>query len=188
MNQSYIVSCEAVNILRCLTGNNYRRNYYWMKLSERIKKARQHAKLTQEQLSSKSGVAQQVISKLENGKQLETAGIVKIARACKVSADWLEDETGPMLLPVSTGYGQPEYIRNVIETMRVMEPTEQYLAARLIETIANPIPVAQEITAAAQPEPIPLASENPPHPRPASSVSGGPPKQQKKHIARKKIL
>lgn len=188
MDQSYIVSCEAVNILRCLTGNNYKRNFYRMKLSERIKKARQHAGLTQEELSQASGVAQQVISKLEKEKQFETAGIVKIARACGVSADWLEDETGPMLLPARTEYDQPEYIRSVIETMRVMEPTKQYLAVRLIETIAHPLPAAPEIEAATQQEPAPPAIDKPAPKRPASAVSGGPPRAGKKsHIHKKTV-
>lgn len=188
MDQSYIVSCEAVNILRCLTGNNYERNFYQMELSERIRKARQHAKLTQEQLSSKSGVAQQVISKLENGKQFETAGIVKIARACNVSADWLEDETGPMLTrgSIDTEHDQPEYIRKVVETMHCMEPTEQYLAARLVETIAHPIPAAPEIETAAQPEPALPEIEKPAPKRPASAVTYGPPRTHKKSRTHKK--
>lgn len=97
MSQAYIVSCENVNTLRCLTNNNLKCNFNWMKLSDRLKAARDRAGLTQEQLSKKSGVAQQVISKLENGKQQETAGIVKIAIACGVRPEWLDMEQGEMV-------------------------------------------------------------------------------------------
>ncbi|MCV4343258.1 LexA family protein [Pseudomonas capsici] len=65
-------------------------------LAERIKIARQHAKLTQKALASKAGVEQPVISQLETGKNLQSAHIPKIAHACGVSAIWLSDEIGLM--------------------------------------------------------------------------------------------
>jgi transcriptional regulator with XRE-family HTH domain len=171
-----------------LTQNNYKRNFSGMSLATRIKAARAHAGLTQEQLSKASGVAQQVISKLENGKQLETSGIVKIARACKVNADWLEDETGRMLA-VSTDYDQPEYIRQVIEAMRVMQEPEQYLAARLVETIASPVPpaidTATAATASAPDMPAPTI-EKPAPQRPASASTYGPSRSHKKSHTQKK--
>jgi SOS-response transcriptional repressor LexA len=67
-------------------------------LAERIKAARQHAKLTQKTLASKVGVEQPVISQLETGKNLQSAHLPKIAHVCGVSAIWLSDEIGPMVV------------------------------------------------------------------------------------------
>jgi transcriptional regulator with XRE-family HTH domain len=67
-----------------------------MNLADRIKAAREHAQLTQIDLSKKVGLPQQTISKLENGLQQETAAIVKIATACGVDPLWLDTGTGEM--------------------------------------------------------------------------------------------
>lgn len=65
-------------------------------LAERIKTARNHAKLTQKALALKVGVEQPVISQLETGKNLQSAHLPKIAHVCGVSAIWLSENTGPM--------------------------------------------------------------------------------------------
>lgn len=67
-------------------------------LAERMKAARKHAKLTQKMLAHKAGVEQPVISQIENGKNLQSAYLSKIAHACGVSAIWLSDEIGPMVI------------------------------------------------------------------------------------------
>lgn len=78
-----------------------------MTLGERVKTAREHAKLKrQEDLALRieeiygkgSGPAQQTIGRLESGGAKTTEFIVKIATACGVSPWWLDSETGPMLL------------------------------------------------------------------------------------------
>lgn len=65
-------------------------------LAERIKTARNHAKLTQKALALKVGVEQPVISQLETGKNLQSAHLPKIAHVCGVNAIWLSENTGPM--------------------------------------------------------------------------------------------
>ncbi|MGH8389509.1 MAG: LexA family protein [Pseudomonas sp.] len=65
-------------------------------LAERIKSARNHAKLTQKALALKVGVEQPVISQLETGKNLQSAHLPKIAHVCGVNAIWLSENTGPM--------------------------------------------------------------------------------------------
>lgn len=67
-------------------------------LAERLKEARKHAKLTQAKLASVSGVEQPLISQLETGKNLQSAHLPKIAHACGVSAIWLSDNIGPMVM------------------------------------------------------------------------------------------
>ena len=64
-------------------------------LSERLKYARnQVAKLSQKELSERSGLAQQTISKLERGDACSTTGMVSLARACGVDPVWLADGVG----------------------------------------------------------------------------------------------
>lgn len=65
-------------------------------LANRIKMARQGARLTQKKLAELVGVEQPVISQLETGKNLQSAHIAKIAHACAVSAIWLSDGIGEM--------------------------------------------------------------------------------------------
>ncbi|EJM92444.1 XRE family transcriptional regulator [Pseudomonas sp. GM67] len=65
-------------------------------LANRIKMARQGARLTQKKLAELVGVEQPVISQLETGKNLQSAHIAKIAHACSVSAIWLSDGIGEM--------------------------------------------------------------------------------------------
>lgn len=68
-------------------------------LGERLFLARQHAKLTQQELSAKSGVTQAAISKIELGKNKtdNTSFGVQLAVACGVRAEWLVLNSGQML-------------------------------------------------------------------------------------------
>lgn len=68
-----------------------------MNFAQRIKAARKHAQLTQIELAKRVALPQQVISKLENGKQYETAAIAKIASACGVNPSWLDTGDGEMM-------------------------------------------------------------------------------------------
>lgn len=71
-------------------------------LSDRLKKARKHAGLTQVQLAEKSGTTQQTISNIERGIQDGSGELVSIAIACGVRAEWLEQKHGSMILAYST--------------------------------------------------------------------------------------
>lgn len=69
-----------------------------MKLSERIKAARQHAGLTQRELADRVGIAQTAISQLESGKTQRSTYLFQISEACGVSAMWLANGTGQMII------------------------------------------------------------------------------------------
>lgn len=66
-------------------------------LAERIKAARKYASLTQKQLADAAKVEQPLISQLETGKTLKTAYLTHIAKACRVSAQWLATGEGQMV-------------------------------------------------------------------------------------------
>lgn len=68
-----------------------------VKYGERLKKAREHAGLSQPQLAEKSGVNQRTISKLELGNQNASTKTTQLATACGVRVQWLAAEKGPML-------------------------------------------------------------------------------------------
>ncbi|MCA4076438.1 helix-turn-helix domain-containing protein [Pseudomonas kurunegalensis] len=65
-------------------------------LAQRMKIARSHANLTQKKLAETAGVEQPAISQLETGKSLKSAHIAAIAKACGVSAIWLDKGIGGM--------------------------------------------------------------------------------------------
>lgn len=58
--------------------------------AQRLKFARKREKLTQDELSEKSGVGQPAISKIERAEVLATTGLISLARACKCDPEWLE--------------------------------------------------------------------------------------------------
>lgn len=66
-------------------------------LAHRIKAARKYASLTQKQLADAARVEQPLISQLETGKTLKTAFLTHIAKACRVSAQWLATGEGVMV-------------------------------------------------------------------------------------------
>lgn len=57
--------------------------------SDRVKKSRKAAKLTQTQLAKVSGLSQATISDIERGRNASSRDVVALASALKVSAEWL---------------------------------------------------------------------------------------------------
>lgn len=99
----YNPSCSLVNARSCVRQNNIGCSVATMELRHRIKRARGHADLTQDQLAEKvrqmSGgerFSQQALSKLERGESEETRYLPWIAKACGVRTDWLAFEEEPM--------------------------------------------------------------------------------------------
>lgn len=108
-----------------------------MTLGERLLKARTRAKLTQEQLGDMADCGQGVVSKIERGDQDASSYIVTLARACGVSADWLQDETGEML-PAKRIDQYPQPIQHMVKVAENMEAQDQYLAARVVDSLSKP--------------------------------------------------
>lgn len=95
----YNHGCGAVNNQRCFTP--YNRGFKVLAmgtLADRLREARAFARLTQEQAEKKSGVSQQMISKLETGRSKETAQIVDLAVAYGVNPIWLQTGRGVMAM------------------------------------------------------------------------------------------
>lgn len=62
----------------------------------RLRKARNHANLTQAELAKRVGVTQSAIGNIEAGSRGLSSGVVRIARVCGVSVDWLATGAGDM--------------------------------------------------------------------------------------------
>lgn len=95
-----------------------------MEFKERISTARKHAKLTQSELAKRVGIDQASISDLERGRSQRTSYVATIAKACGVSALWLETGAGAMLQNDEVpGLGKPTESSNV---KMVAQPNMMY--------------------------------------------------------------
>jgi transcriptional regulator with XRE-family HTH domain len=144
MTQEYSLSCITVNTLSCLTSYNHRNNLAGMTLGERLKTAREFAGLTQKDLEQKSGVLQQMISKIENGKQETSAYVVQLAVACGVRPEWLALGQGEMVTAEIDKSMMTYDIKEVVSQMAAMEPAEQYKVRKMIEVITGTVARADE--------------------------------------------
>lgn len=106
----------------------------FMKFSERLKKARKHAKLSQEELANAIGVTQGLISKIERGDQEESAYVVKIARACGVRPEWLDDGSGEMTDGL---YVESEKIKKAVLLMQDLPDYALDEAIKSLDTVAK---------------------------------------------------
>ncbi|MBF0423108.1 MAG: helix-turn-helix domain-containing protein [Magnetococcales bacterium] len=73
-------------------------------LSERIKRARKYAGITQKDLASRVGISQTAIHKLEGGGSRSSRRTIAIALTCGVDPIWLETGRGEMALPGAFSY------------------------------------------------------------------------------------
>lgn len=130
----------SVNRCFYLTKNNAVYTVCDMKYGERLRAAREHAKLKQEELASMVGIKQPSYSYLENPKSKATGSIhtARFARICRVSVDWLSDEIGEMIpdvysttdskiiaaakiLEPMTDYGKDAAVKNITEIAQLIE-------------------------------------------------------------------
>ena len=82
---------EKVNTNVLSVGNTFVLSYSTMKYGERLKAAREHAGLSQEELVRLSGVKQGTISKIERGDQNFSGFDAKLAHCLGVNALWLSE-------------------------------------------------------------------------------------------------
>ncbi|WP_311969323.1 XRE family transcriptional regulator [Pseudomonas baltica] len=109
-----------------------------MEYKERVKAARAHAKLTQAQLAKAVGIDQASISDLERGRSQRSSYNASIAKACGVSAIWLESESGPM---VAAAQAEPSNVRDTVQpNMAYRYPVISWVSAGSWEEAVQPYP------------------------------------------------
>lgn len=115
-----------------LTSNNRDMEY-----KERIKAARRHAGLTQAQLAKLVGIDQASISDLERGRSQRSSYNASIAKACGVSAIWIESGSGQM---VSDRPEEPN-VKDVIQPQMLYRyPVISWVSAGSWEEAVQPYP------------------------------------------------
>ena len=77
---------------------------------QRLKDARKKAKLSQETVAKKVGMAQSLISELENNLYPTSGFTIKLAHLYKVNARWLADGEGPRDISASEAMGDAEVL------------------------------------------------------------------------------
>lgn len=108
-----------------------------MEYKERIKAARRHANLTQAQLAKIVGIDQASISDLERGRSQRSSYNASIAKACGVSAIWIESGTGPMVAPAADHAN----VKDVVQPeMLYRYPVISWVSAGSWEEAVQPYP------------------------------------------------
>lgn len=111
-----------------------------MKYGDRLKVARTHAKLRQEDLAEMSGASQQTISYLENSEASGSEFTVQFAEACGVRPQWLAIEQGDMVdgmvvddPRLKAALKDPKKVNVLL----LMEPLPAYAVDHVIKDIAE---------------------------------------------------
>ena len=106
-----------------------------MQLGDRIKSAREHASLSQAELASQCGVAQQSLSKLESGKSKSLNGdaLLRMARALGCSPDWLVDGDGAS--STSTVLRKDEQL--LLDSFRSLSREERRVVVKLVRGLVT---------------------------------------------------
>lgn len=116
-----------------------------MLYGERLKKAREHAKLTQSKLAELAGVSQPTISQLEQSASTDgSVYTAQFAYHCGVSAIWLADEIGEML-PSGLYVSEPRVAAIAATLLHAMEEGQDYL----VETTQTLIDAESKLVAQA---------------------------------------
>ncbi len=106
-----------------------------MSLAQRLKQSREKAQVSQRQLAKRSGLSQQLISKLENGLVESTTEVFRLAEALGVDARWL-----------ATGKGEDSAADG--PAIRAYVPLISWVAAGHWREVADPYPPGQSETMA----------------------------------------
>lgn len=108
-----------------------------MEYKERIKAARRHAGLTQAQLAKLVGIDQASISDLERGRSQRSSYNASIAKACGVSAIWIESGAGSM----AGDAGEPSNVKDIVQPeMLYRYPVISWVSAGSWEEAVQPYP------------------------------------------------
>lgn len=107
-----------------------------MTYGERLALARIRAGLTQQELAVAVGMKQPSRAHLEKRGE-GSAFTVKLARACGVSADWLDDEIGEMLPREHEQQSRDPRIEHVCQVMQSLPAYAVDVGVREIDSIAE---------------------------------------------------
>lgn len=129
-----------VNKHASLTEDKSAYSFRCMKYGERLKAARDHAGLTQGQLSALASkladplsISQPAISQLEKGPATGSEFTVQFAVVCGVRPEWLAYESGPMI----NRYRTDNRIAHVVTVMENMDDFVRDEAVKEVDHLAE---------------------------------------------------
>lgn len=131
MHTEYSYSNICVNYYPPSLCNAFSSNLGPMTLGERLRLARQYAKISQAELEKRSGVDQATISKIERDDQKGSTEIVQLAVACGVRPEWLAMESGEM---VDGLYVHDEKLKRML---MIAQELPEYAKDRAIKELAD---------------------------------------------------
>lgn len=140
MSEEYSQSIISVKSQSSLTAYSSGSNLDRMNFGERLKQARRHAGLTQQELAEKSYVKQGTISKIERGDTDSSTFTVQLSTACGVRSEWLAVGDGEMLNIVSATTQEEEVLKMIkknpalLRLLKVAEPLAEYQIDSLVST------------------------------------------------------
>lgn len=113
-------------------------------VGERLRKAREAHKLTQEQLAVRAGVKQSSISELETGETKEISGstLLAISDTIKISTHWLLSGRGQMDRDIATVL--TERGRRLVEIFEDSSPKQKDAIFQVADAFAKPDGSASE--------------------------------------------
>lgn len=132
--------------------------------AKRVRFARNSIGLSQVEVAALSGLRQPDISKIELGRIRKTTGLLGLARALKVSPDWLERGAGPMDPGNRTAEPQWDYPAFTLasEIQRITDKRVQSIKfARCMLILAGDIAPDTQPSDAPTPEPAPATKNTP---------------------------
>lgn len=130
---THIVDHRHTTLQRYGFASNNRK----MEYKERIKAARRHAGFTQAQLAKLVGIDQASISDLERGRSQRSSYNASIAKACGVSAIWIESGSGPMVSETT----EQSNVKDVVQPQMLYRyPVISWVSAGSWEEAVQPYP------------------------------------------------
>ena len=121
-----------------------------MLYGQRLKKAREHAKLTQTKLAELAGVSQPTISQLEQSETTDgSVYTAQFAYHCGVSAIWLADEIGEMV-PAGGYVTEPRVAAIAATLLHAMEEGREYLVEKTQKEIDGDLELIARASAQAK--------------------------------------
>ncbi len=130
---AHIVDHRHTTLQRYGFASNNRK----MEYKERIKAARRHAGFTQAQLAKLVGIDQASISDLERGRSQRSSYNASIAKACGVSAIWVESGSGPMVSETT----EQSNVKDVVQPQLLYRyPVISWVSAGSWEEAVQPYP------------------------------------------------
>ena len=117
-----------------------------MKLSERIKKVRLNADVSQRAFGKAIGISGPSIAKIESGENNPSEQTIKlISSTYKVNYHWLKDEKGEIYLPPDTDdelvdeimFGENEFAKSIFRSFAKLGDEEWLLLKKIVDMVTK---------------------------------------------------